>query len=231
MEESKGQNGAKPVCSGTIKQLINWGQRGIEMGFVYLLTHDAMPDLTKIGRTDTSVEERMKSLNNTSVPYGFKCFYAAEVHDSADVEKRLHAAFEDFHVGKEFFEVHPNKVQKVLELAAVRDATPREEVVIDREEEEQLVKNEQRQHLRRFSMFRIGLKVGDQLTFARDERLTATVVSESELEFDGEVRSISASALAAIKKCGYNWNTIPGPVFWMFRGQSLKEIESERLRG
>ena len=114
---------------------------------------------------------------------------------------------------------------------AVRDATPREEISIDREEEEQLSKNEQRQHLRRFSMFRIGLKVGDQLTFARDESLTATVISETELEFDGEVRSISASALAAIKKCGYNWKTIPGPIFWMYKGQSLKEIESEQLRG
>lgn len=201
------------------------------MGFVYLLTHDAMPDLTKIGRTDASVEERMRSLNNTSVPFGFKCFYAAEVQDSADVEKRLHAAFEDFHVGKEFFEVHPIRVQKVLEMVALRDATPREEIVLDPEEAEQLSKNEQRQHLRRFSMFRIGLKVGDQLVFARDESLVATVVSETELEFDGEVRSISASALAAIKKCGYNWKTIPGPIFWMYKGQSLKEIESEQLRG
>jgi hypothetical protein len=201
------------------------------MGFVYLLTHDAMPELTKIGRTDASVEDRMRSLNNTSIPFGFKCFYAAEVGDSVDVERRLHAAFEDFHVGKEFFEVHPIRVQKVLEMVAIRDATPRSEVVADAEEEEQLSRNEQRQPLRRFSLFRIGLKVGDVLTFARDESLMATVASESELEFDGEIRSISASALAAIRKCGYNWKTIPGPIFWMHKGQSLKEIESEFLRG
>jgi hypothetical protein len=164
------------------------------MGFVYLLTHDATPELTKIGRTDTSVEDRMRSLNNTSIPFGFKCFYAAEVCDSVDVERRLHAAFEDFHVGKEFFEVHPIRVQKVLEMVAIRDATPRSEVVADAEEEEQLSRNEHRQHLRRFSLFRIGLKVGDVLTFARDESLMATVASESDLEFDGEIRSISASA-------------------------------------
>ena len=200
------------------------------MGFVYVLTHDAMPDLTKIGRTDASLEERLRSLNSTSVPYGFKCFYAAEVRDSVDVERRLHAAFEDFHVGKEFFEIHPIRVQKVLEMVALRDVTPREEVAIDPEEAEQLARNEQRSHLRRFSMFRIGLKVGDVLTFARDESFTATVASDTEVQFDGEVRSLSASALAAIQKCGYNWKTIPGPVFWMYRGQSLKEIEVEQLR-
>jgi hypothetical protein len=200
------------------------------MGFVYLLTHDAMPDITKIGRTENSVEERMRSLNNTSVPFGFKCFYAAEVSDSVDVERRLHAAFEDFHIGKEFFEVHPNRVQKVLEMVAIRDATPKNEVVADAEEEEQLTRNEQRQQLRRFSLFRIGLEVGDPLSFARDERLVATVASDTELEFDGQVRSISASALAAIHKCGYDWKTIAGPIFWMYKGQSLKEIESDLLR-
>jgi hypothetical protein len=200
------------------------------MGFVYVLTHDAMPDLTKIGRTDASLEERLRSLNSTSVPYGFKCFYAAEVRDSVDVEQRLHAAFKDFHVGKEFFEIHPIRVQKVLEMVALRDVTPRDDVALDPEEAEQLAQNQQRSHLRRFSMFRIGLKVGDVLTFARDESFTATVASDTEVQFDGEVRSLSASALAAIQKCGYNWKTIPGPVFWMYRGQSLKEIEVEQLR-
>ena len=196
------------------------------MGLVYLLTHDAMPDLVKIGRTDSALEDRMRSLNNTSVPFGFRCFYAAEVHDSVDVERRLHEAFEDFRVGKEFFELHPIRAQKILEMVAIRDVTPREEVIIDREEEEQLVRNEQRRHQRRFSLFRIGLKVGDVLTFARDERITAVVSSETEITFEGKVQSLSSAALAAIQKCGYRWKTIPGPVFWMHNGQSLKEIEA-----
>lgn len=196
------------------------------MGIVYLLTHDAMPDLVKIGRTETPLEDRMRSLNNTSVPFGFRCFYAAEVADSSDVERRLHQAFEDFRVGKEFFELHPIRAQKVLEMVAIRDATPKDEVVIDEEENEQLAKNEQRKHLRRFSMFRIGLKVGDVLTFARNEAITATVSSDTEIMYDGEIQSLSSAALAAIHNCGYNWKTIPGPIFWMHNGQSLKEIEA-----
>lgn len=196
------------------------------MGIVYLLTHDAMPDLVKIGRTDASLEDRMKSLNNTSVPFGFRCYYAAEVVDAVDVERRLHQAFEDFKVGKEFFELHPIRAQKILEMVATRDATPKTEVVVDKEEEEQLVKNEQRRHLRRFSMFRIGLKVGDVLTFARNESITATVSSDTEITYEGEVQSLSSAALLAIRKCGYNWKTIPGPIFWMFNGQPLKEIEA-----
>lgn len=199
------------------------------MGYIYILTHEAMPDLVKIGKTDTSVEERMRSLNNTSVPHGFKCFYAAEVKDSADVEHRLHEAFRDSHAGKEFFEIHPSRVKHVLEMVALRDVTPREEIVADKEEEEQILRNEKRRYTRRFSMFRIGLKVGDQLSFSHDERITATVASDNEVTYEGTVQSITSAALSAIHKCGYKWKTIAGPDYWLHDGRSLKEIAAEVL--
>jgi hypothetical protein len=197
------------------------------MGFVYLLTHDAMPDLVKIGKTDTSVEERMRSLNNTAVPFGFKCFYAAEVEDSADVERRLHQAFGDSHVGKEFFEIHPIRVKHVLEMVAIDDATPREEIVADKEEEEQMLRNEKRQFKRRFSLFRLGLKPGDVLVFTHDDRITATVASDNEVTYEGKVQSLSSAALTAIHKCGYKWQTIAGPNYWLFDGRPIKEIADE----
>jgi hypothetical protein len=193
------------------------------MGIVYLLTHEAMPGLTKIGRTEQSVEERMRSLNNTSVPYGFECFYAAEVADAVDVEKRLHDAFEDLHHGKEFFKMHPLRAQRVLEMVAISDKTPREDVVVEPEEIQQLEKN--REYLNRFSMFRIGLKTGDPLVFARGEGITAEVHSDSEVLYEGTPMSLTAAALKAIHKCGYRWQRIAGPVFWLSNGQPLKEIE------
>jgi len=199
------------------------------VGYIYILTHEAMPDLVKIGKTDTSVEDRMKSLNNTSVPHGFKCFYAAEVKDPDDVEHRLHEAFRDCHAGKEFFEIHPSRVKQILEMVALRDVTPREEVIADREEEEQIHRNEKRRFARRFSLFRIGLKVGDQLTFSHDERITATVASDDEVTYEGIVQSLTSAALSAIHKCGYNWTTIAGPNYWLHDGQSLKEMAADTL--
>ena len=193
------------------------------MGIVYLLTHDAMPGLTKIGRTEQSVEERMRSLNSTSVPFGFECFYAAEVVNALDVEKRLHDAFEDLHYGKEFFKMHPLRAQRVLEMVAISDKTPREDVVVEPEEILQLEKN--KDYLHRFSMFRIGLKAGDQLVFARGEGITAEVHSDSEVLFEGAPMSLTAAALIAIRKCGYNWQRIAGPVYWLSNGQPLKELE------
>ena len=197
------------------------------MGIVYLLIHEAMPGLTKIGRTEQSVEERMRSLNSTSVPFGFECFYAAEVTDSVDVEKRLHDAFEDLHYGKEFFKMLPHRAQRILEMVAISDKTPREDIVVEPEEVQQLEKN--KEYLNRFSMFRIGLKAGDPLVFARGEGIVAAVFSDSEVLYEGTPMSLTAAALKAIRKCGYNWQRIAGPVFWLSNGQPLKELERRFL--
>jgi len=193
------------------------------MGIVYLLTHEAMPGLTKIGRTETSLEERLKSLNSTSVPGPFDCFYAAEVDDAVDVEKRLHDAFEDLHYGKEFFEIHPLRAQRILEMVAISDKTPRENAPLDPSEKAQIEKNNAR--TRGFSMARIGLKPGDVLTFARGTGISAEVASDTEVLFKGELLSLSAAGLKAITECGYKWTTIAGPIFWLFDGEPLKEIE------
>jgi hypothetical protein len=198
------------------------------MGIVYLLTHEAMPNLTKIGRTDRQIEDRLRELNNTSVPFAFRCFYAAEVNDAADVERRLHDAFKDSHVGKEFFELHPYRAQRVLEMVATRDVTPRDDLP-EEDPERDPIANPRRTHLRRFSMARIGLKPGEILQFIKNPSITATVHSDTEVLYNGQVLSLSKAALLAVHQCGYNWKTIPGPETWLYRDQPLKEIEQELL--
>ena len=62
-------------------------------GIVYVLTNAAMPGLVKIGITENNVEDRIRGLDNTSVPVPFECFYAAQVAEPAKVERALHEAF------------------------------------------------------------------------------------------------------------------------------------------
>jgi hypothetical protein len=82
---------------------------------VCVLINEAMPGYAKIGRTD-NLEQRIRSLDNTSVPLPFECFYAARVNDAAFVEKQLHDAFADFRVRKnrEYFEISPDRVVSAL---------------------------------------------------------------------------------------------------------------------
>jgi hypothetical protein len=64
------------------------------MSFVYTLINEAMSGLIKIGRTTTSVKQRISELNAPAgIPLPFTCYYAARVEDCVKVERKLHEAF------------------------------------------------------------------------------------------------------------------------------------------
>ena len=100
---------------------------------VYVLTNEAMDGLVKIGRTSTSVEQRIKELDNTSIPLPFQCFFAGEVQDSVKTESLLHSTFSDKRVrnNREFFRVDANQVRSAILIANPTDVTPKTDVVVD----------------------------------------------------------------------------------------------------
>jgi hypothetical protein len=83
---------------------------------VYVLTNEAVEGMVKIGRTTTSVEQRIRELDNTSLPIPFKCFYAAEVGNSSLVEGKLHRIFSDKRIrtNREFFRVDANQAREAI---------------------------------------------------------------------------------------------------------------------
>lgn len=95
-------------------------------GIVYILTNSVMPGLVKIGVTESNVEDRIKSLDNTSVPVPFECFYATQVTDAAKVERAIHETFGDHRLRKsrEFFRISPDKPKAIVELLCVKECNP-----------------------------------------------------------------------------------------------------------
>jgi hypothetical protein len=79
-------------------------------GFVYLLRNEAMPGFVKIGLTELSVEQRIRQLNNTSVPLPFEEYFAARVPDCQALERTLHFVFGEKRVNpnREFFRIDPD---------------------------------------------------------------------------------------------------------------------------
>ena len=61
-------------------------------GVVYVLSNPAMDGYIKIGKT-TNLEQRLKSLDNTSTPLPFRCIFAIEVEDMDQVERLAHQTF------------------------------------------------------------------------------------------------------------------------------------------
>jgi T5orf172 domain len=191
---------------------------------VYVLTNEAMEGMVKIGRTTTSVEQRIKELDNTSIPLPFQCFYAAEVGNSSLVESKLHRIFSDKRIrtNREFFRVDANQVREAIQLAELSDVTPKVDVVVDASDVQALQKavaTEERRSRLRFT--ELGIPTGAVLTFAKDENVICVVVADGKVEFQGQTMSPSAAALQAVKRLGYNWAAVSGSDYWEYEGETL----------
>lgn len=80
----------------------------IRKEYVYILSNISMPGLIKIGRTNRSVDERLRELNNTSLPTQFIVEHTIETSDSKYLEKMVHKNFDKHRVNenREFFRIH-----------------------------------------------------------------------------------------------------------------------------
>lgn len=195
---------------------------------IYVLINEAMPGLVKIGKTCSDVEQRMKDLDNTTAPLPFQCFYAARVKAGLSIERTIHFIFGEQRVRKnrEFFRVDPNRIRAAIELVAIEDVTPRQDVAEAEEDLEAVDEFNDRRPPFRFSMAQIP--VGAELDFSRDENQKCRVVNDRQIEFEGQLTSLSSAALILLKRIGWTTNhKVQGPLYWLYNGEPLSE---RRLR-
>lgn len=190
---------------------------------IYILTNEAMPGYVKIGKTTTSLEQRIRELNSsTSLPLPFTTFYACVVKNSQFVEHQLHDAFDDNRVNpkREFFQIAPERVVAALKLAEIEDITPKKDYVEIKED--QVALNQARVRRSRFNFGLVKIPVGATLVFSRDENIKATVVDTNainSIEYNGKVTSLSKSAQEIL---GYDY-PVAGTDYWMYEGEILDE--------
>lgn len=190
---------------------------------VYVLINSAFENYVKVGKT-TNLEQRLRQLDNTSVPLPFRCVYAVEVEDDAQVEQLVHQAFADYRTRttREFFEVDPQRVIAALKLTGGRDVTPRGDIAED-EEGSKALEKAIRKRRKAYKFSDAGLKAGDIIHYANNDQVTAQVISEKKVLFEGEEMSLSKSALTLLHRDGYTWQTVNGWQFYMFKGETIAE--------
>ena len=196
------------------------------MSTVYILTNQSMPGLIKIGITERKVEERMRDLYSSSaVPLPFECYFALEVKDAKLVEKKIHHGFDDYRINenREFFEIDPDKAKSILSLVDGVEVTPKTDVVDNPTDQQALDKQRNKQ---RFNFASVGISPGEILEFKKDKTITAKVLNDDKIEFEGSPMSLSPAALIVIHRMGYEWTKIAGPQFWCYKGKTLYELSS-----
>lgn len=198
------------------------------MGIVYILTNPAMPDLVKIGRTEDTIERRVKDLNTTSVPLPFEVFYAAQVDDAEGWERALHEAFSDRRINprREFFRLSPDKPHAVLVMAEktfnAKNVTPEYDYSIDLEESNASNKEKSRRSPFNFDM--VNIKPGSILKSVFDENAICKVIDNKYVNYIGERLSLSEAALRVARATNRNWPAVAGPDYWLYEGETLMQI-------
>ena len=141
---------------------------------------------------------------NAALP--FELFYACEVEDCRFVEARLHDAFGDHRISKkrEFFRIAPERVKAALSIAAVREIKLGDEIF---ESNEAKAEVESAKRRARFRLSMIGIKPGTELQLEKDPVIICKTVDDiNQVEFRGDITSLSDAALQAIRSLGYEWD-------------------------
>jgi hypothetical protein len=191
-------------------------------GIVYILINEAMPGYVKIGKTSTSVEQRILELSrSTAVPLPFECYFAARVANVDRVERAFHDAFGDYRRNpkREFFKVAPERVVAILKILALEEVTPSPDAGVESEEDAAAIEDA-RERRAAFNFRMVDIPAGAELKFIRDENITCTVAPDQKhVIFEGEEMS---SSEAAGKAMGSKW-PVRGPAYWTHEGELLSE--------
>ena len=190
-------------------------------GIVYVLINEAFDGYVKIGKT-INLEQRLKQLDNTSVPLPFRCVYAVKVPDMDAIERLAHKAFADHRVrsNREFFEIDPSRIISALKMADGQEVTPKDDIAADEEGLEALNRPKRR---KAFTLYQAGLEDGDQLQYAKDSGIIAEVAGARKIIFEGSEESLSSSALKLLRRDGFNWQQANGWVYWTFEDETIAE--------
>lgn len=159
------------------------------------------------------------------MPVPFEVYYSCTVDDSKKVEKHLHDGFSDHRINprREFFRINPERVLSILKLVEIEDVTPNDEFV---ENEDELVSlNNEKTRRSSFKFSSVGIKPGSVLNFVRDEGITVTVIDDKNVEFEGNITSLSQSSLVLLNRdFGKDWKTVRGPDYWVYNNETLSEL-------
>ena len=85
-------------------------------GFIYLLSHEVMPNLLKIGFTTRTVKERVQELSSTGVPGKFTIELYFEVDNAPLFENLLHKSLNEYRFEKEFFKIDLKTAIEVIHI-------------------------------------------------------------------------------------------------------------------
>lgn len=210
------------------------------MGYIYIFTNPAFEQYVKIGYAD-DWKKRLKDLSSkSSAPYAFRCYAVYKVNKRLD-DKVLHNMIDQLNPDlrtvdtidgkkrkREFYEMTPENAYNILSAIARITDTEKKLVKIketskDKEEYKRAQRDKQQKPPFKFSM--IGMKPGDKIYYKKNKKISAIIVDDSHVKYDGITYSLSYLA-KNLEKSKY---PLQGPIFFTNKdGKTLDQIRNEK---
>lgn len=190
-------------------------------GYIYILTNKSFKDnCIKIGYS-VDVERRVRDLSGSGLPYDYEIYCTYEIPASQKADKSLHRLIQMLNPSlritpnREFFDITPEVAYKMFEEMAV---------IHGREDKLKLYKNDEidkeESHKRGepFSFTKCQIPIGSTIVYIYDETITAKVVDDRKIEYQGEIMYMTTLAKKLTNK-----SVIRGPECFKYNGILLPE--------
>ena len=208
-------------------------------GVIYILTNPSFPDYVKIGYAD-DIDKRLKQLNRSEcIPFAFRIYATYEVNsrlsdlkihsiiDKLNPNLRSVESFEGKKRVREFYAMSPEDAYSILEaIAEIHGCGDKLKIVVPSEEERtaeqtaQEIDTESTERAANFSFSKCQIPIGAKIEYYDDPSITATVVDDRNVEYNGEIMSLTALA----KLLSGRKYSIAGPKFFKYKGEWLNDI-------
>ncbi|MPM73969.1 hypothetical protein SDC9_120954 [bioreactor metagenome] len=208
-------------------------------GVIYILTNPSFPEYVKIGYAD-DIKKRLQQLNRTEcTPFAFRIYATYEVSSRLS-DLKIHSIIDRLNPNlrsietsdgkkrvREFYAMSPEDAYLIFEaIAEIHGCTDSLKLIKPSADEElaefiaQEIDTESTDRAAAFSFSKCQIPLGDQIEYAYDPSLKATVVDDRNVEYSGETMSLTALA----KMLSGKKYSIAGPRFFKYKGEWLNDI-------
>ena len=217
-------------------------------GVIYILTNPSFPEYVKIGYAD-NVKSRLAQLNRSEcVPFAFRVYATYEVSSRLS-DKKIHSiidklnpdlrAIESFEGKKrvrEFYAMTPEDAYDLLKSIAelngleknLKLIAPNENEVKDEKAASDIKKAYIRTR-KKLTFTEYGIPVGSELVYTKNPNIKCKVVSDTKVEYQGKLYSLSALAGKLNLEGGSKNTHVAGTDVFSYNGEILSTELRTRL--
>ena len=208
-------------------------------GVIYILTNPSFPNYVKIGYAD-DIDKRLKQLNQSEcIPFAFRVYATYEVSSRLS-DLKIHSIIDKLNPNlrsvenfngkqsvREFYAMSPENAYSILEaIAEIHGCGDKLKLVTLSKADEKAEKTAQEidteasERASNFSFEKCNIPIGDVIEYCDDKSITAKVVDDRHVEYNGEIMSLTALAKFLTGKK----YAIAGPRFFKYKGEWLNDI-------